>query len=67
MTTSHQEHATVTKDEHAPVWVSVVSGLTGQAPLTREHAQQRLMLILRLTGGLILLIGVTVALTEVLR
>ena len=45
MTTSYQEQKTI-PSEHAPVWISVVSGLTGEAPLTREHAKRRLVVLL---------------------
>ena len=67
MPTSQQELATVAKDQRAPVWISVVSGLTGQAPLNREHAHQRLIALLKLTSLLIGIVGATVVLTEILR
>lgn len=67
MTASHQERVKVTKREHAPVWMSVVSGLTGQAPLSREHARKRLAILLILATASASLIGLVLALDQALR
>jgi hypothetical protein len=67
MMVSYQEQATVTKQKHAPVWVSVVSGLAGQAPLSREHARKRLALLLILATASVSVIGLALALNQTLH
>lgn len=67
MTASHQGQVTVTMHEHAPVWITIVSGLTGQAPLSRERARKRLAALLIIAAASASLVGLVLALDQALR
>lgn len=49
----------VAQPGHAPVWISVVSGLTGEAPVDREQAKRRLVVLLIFVAMIIGAIVVT--------
>lgn len=62
MTTPPQVRPPANTD-HAPLWVSIVSGLAGQAPIDRREAVKRFILLL----GFLIALGVVITGSLVVR